>query len=74
MVPVMAAVVDRKWFPGLARRTLSEVERGYRRYGALIDDDFGQTANVSADTEDNLDDVFALEAPLGRGWWVILYS
>lgn len=55
----MAPAIDVSWLPGLAPKTISEVERDYRRYRGINDDDSGQFADVSTDVVDDFDDVFA---------------
>lgn len=61
-VPVMAPAVDVDDLPGVSRKTVSEVQRDYRRYPGIIGDVSRQPAAVPVDMVDDPDDAFAQEA------------
>lgn len=61
------------WLPGISRMTFSEVERNYRLYFVIINDDSGQVGEVPANVVGDLDDSLTQEA-LWEEMWVILYG
>lgn len=62
VVPVMVRFIYLGRLRGVASKMISEVERDYRQYHAIIDGDAGQAADVPADEVDDLDEVLAQEA------------
>lgn len=56
-VSVMAPAVHVNGLPGVARMSLSEVNRDYQWYCGKLTDNAGQTADVAVDVVDDLDDV-----------------
>lgn len=46
----------------MTHKTISEVERNYRWYQGVTDDDEGQSADFPADFVDDLDEIFAQKA------------
>lgn len=61
MVSIKSAAIDVNRFPGVAGRTISEVERDYRRSHSIVVDDACQSANVAVEVVDDLDDSFTQE-------------
>lgn len=62
-VPIILPVVHVNGVPGVSRNTLSEVERDYRQYRKMTDDDSGELADVFADVVDEFGEVITLGAP-----------
>lgn len=54
----MVFFIDVNWILDVARKTISEVERGYPQYRDIIDD-AGHPTHISADVVHHLDDTFA---------------
>lgn len=61
VVTLLARFVDVNWLPGVARRTISDVSRDYRRYYGVFNDDWNLPADILAEVVDDLDDIFAQE-------------
>lgn len=59
--PVMAPKADVKQLPSVAYEKLFEVERDYRRYRSIVNEDAGQLADFPANVVKDRDDVFARE-------------
>lgn len=62
VAPVMAPAIDVNWIPGVACMTISEIDRAYWSYHVINGDDAGQPADIPADVENDVDDIFAQEA------------
>lgn len=60
-LPVMVLVVDLNLLSGVARMTISEVQRGYEQYRGIADVDADQPAGVPGDVVDDFDGIFAQE-------------
>lgn len=58
-MPEFALAVNVNWLPGVALKTISEVEREYRRYRTVSGGDKGPPVDVSADVVDDFDYIFA---------------
>lgn len=62
VLPIDRPAVDVNWVPCVSCKTFIRVERNYRWYCGIMDDDPGQLADVSSDMVDDFDDVFTQEA------------
>lgn len=67
VVPATASAIGVDWLPDKTRNTISKVERDYRRYSGIIDNDAGQQADVPADVMDDYNGNFAQVGPLKVG-------
>lgn len=62
VVSVMKAAIHVNWIAGVACKTISELERDYRRYCGILDNDVGQPADIPGDVVDDLYNVFGQRA------------
>lgn len=61
VVPVLAPAVDANWLRCVAGMTASTVQRDYKRYPGVVDEDDIFLSEVSAEVADDLDDIFVQE-------------
>lgn len=59
--PALASAVDVNRLPSTARKNISKVECDYRRYRGVTDGDEGLRADVQANVDEDLENVFAQE-------------
>lgn len=58
-VPVGMPAIDINYRLGVTHKKISEVERNYRPYCIITDDDVGQPGNDPAEVVNILDEIFA---------------
>lgn len=62
VVPVLAPVANVNWLPNVARKTISDIQCGYRRYHSNIVVNGCFLTEFQAEFADELDDTFAQKA------------